>query len=93
MLPKLGLPDLLLCAAAASQLGDKFACRPCFYPVGAVHEVLVKHVGKLPRKLVGGVIAVVQIGREGLARGGEIGRLGELIGLEQREQPPAHHFG
>ena len=93
MLPKLGLPDLGVCAAAVCQLGDEFACRPCFYPIGAVHEVLVKHVGELPCELVGGVIAVVQIGREGLARGGKIGRLGKLGRLEQREQPPAHHFG
>ena len=82
MLPKLGLPDLGVCAAAVRQLGDEFACRPCFYPVGAVHKILVKHIGKLPRELIGGVIAVVQIRRKSLTRGGKIGRLRELGGLK-----------
>ena len=93
ILPKLGLPNLLRRAAAVRQLGDQFARRPCFYPIRAVHQILVKHISKLPRKLIGSVIAIVEIRRKSLTRGGKIGRLRELGGLKQREQSPAHHFG
>ena len=61
--PQFGLPDFVFAQA------DQTAVLPGIDPVGAVNQILVENIGKLPGELVGGDAAAGEVGRQRLPRG------------------------
>ena len=61
--PQFGLPDFVFAQA------DQAAVLPGIDPVGAVNQILVENIGKLPGELVGGDAAAGEVGRQRLPCG------------------------
>ena len=89
--PKHRLPRLLV-------LIMRIQCRhtppsaPRFNPIGAVHQILVEHIGNLTGQMVARQAAFFQVIVQHAAHAGKRIVLHEFGRLEQLQQPPLHDF-